>query len=160
MKPECLACLRGLSETGFRLSVGGVDYEGVDEGLYQCSFVPEPFRDGDMFKYLCGECADMHEVYMDELGDELDVCQVFNSETGDLCNTKFEGVLSRRSDYVLRVEWGAFHSFCKGPTVTRHKFVAHQEVRVHHDCAVTHWGLGQLCFRAEGMDELWPVPDL
>lgn len=140
----CFECQELIGQTGFRLGAGSVDYSELPNGTYQLIFIPEPFEDESMFKYLCPTCAEMYEIFMDEL--DVDACLVIDKVHQCLCGCQFEPASSLSSDHVLNIEWGEFHSYRMGPHHTRTTFVMDQEARVHYDCAETHWGL-TLCER-------------
>jgi hypothetical protein len=151
--PNCLVCDQPVRGGSFRLSIGAVDYDSYD-GL---DFNPEPFRDGELFKYLCAECGGSHGVYVEEL--ELDVCRVINPDLDDSCDLQFESASSPRCDQVIQIEWGELETFKKGPGMTRVKFTPQLEGRVHEQCAIEHWRL-DLCCRGEGLADVPPAYDL
>jgi hypothetical protein len=152
---ECLVCDWAVDQ-GFRLSIGAVSHEEIDDGIYESTFVLEPFRDGDLFKYLCAQCAEDYNVFIDEL--EIDDCQALDPETLKQCSLRFESIESSRSDSVLRIEWGTMgRASTKGPSIRRQRFTPIHEARVHEECAVKYWGLVQLCCSGEGMADVPPA---
>ena len=157
MTARCVVdtCEKEITDWGYRLSVGVVTYNEVGDGDYELGFIREMFRDGDAAKYLCTECAERRQVYIDEL--EYDHCTVFDNRKLERCKfPQFETILSRRVDSVLRVEYGRFRKR-KGSLTRKRKFVAEQEARVHLDCAIEHWELSELCCMGEGMADVPPA---
>lgn len=101
MKP-CLMCGADIAGPGlFRIKIGGVTYDNEGDAHFIRQEV-DHFPDHTTEKWLCGQCAEKIELYIDEL--DFDVCRAPEGES--ICGRTFEPIEEDDSESVICIEWG------------------------------------------------------
>jgi hypothetical protein len=113
----------------FRILIGGVTYDDNGE-VHFVQDCRDHFPDHAKAKWLCYECAEELEIYVDEL--DFDVCRA--PEAGSVCGRTFQPAEEDDSESVIRIEWGVLRQNSSDDKGSDEYFVPSEGGHVHYWC--------------------------